>query len=152
MSRAPVVDVRYRLQPADLAGSIQRVVIQQVSFQGLEEMTPVLHFADRFDKPLALTASQRRELIESLHSFLCEEWVGQAIELRPGRHLTDAEIQIGAPTSSSYRHTPARPLRTRSFSIGPSLWALLLLVAAVAMVYWIEQAEILIEMILDWLR
>jgi hypothetical protein len=150
MSRAPIVDERYRLQPADLAGSAQRVLIQQVSFQGLEEMTPVLHFAGPLDKPLALNASQRRELIDLLHSSLCDDWLGQAIELRPARRSVGPEIQIVVPSRSSLGHTPVR--RRRSFSIGPSLWALLLLVAALAAVYWLERAEILIELILDWLR
>jgi hypothetical protein len=44
MSISPIVDANYRLQAVDLEGMARHVVIANVTYQGVEEMTPVLHF------------------------------------------------------------------------------------------------------------
>ena len=151
MSRSAVVDQRYRLQPADLAGSQQRAVIRQVSFQGLEEMTPVLHLAGPLTKRLTLDADQRRELIATLRSSLCDDWIGQPIELRPGQRDAAPAILIASPTTPHRVREPVARLRTRTVALWPSLWALLLLAAALVALFWLERSDSLFQQILDWM-
>ena len=47
--------------PADLGGRPRRVIIANVTYQGIEEMTPVLHFAGQ-PKRLALTRPMAQQL------------------------------------------------------------------------------------------
>lgn len=104
MSRAPVVDERYRLQPADLQGLPLRTVIHKVTYQGLEQLTPVLHFADlplghlALVKHLALDAAQCRELIRLTRSSFCGDWVGQTVELRVTSVAGKPTINLATPT------------------------------------------------------
>ncbi|HXF61764.1 MAG TPA: hypothetical protein VNK95_09105, partial [Caldilineaceae bacterium] len=81
MSISYFVDEKYRLQPADLQGWPRRVVIANVTFQGIEEARPVLHFAGQ-TKRLALSAEQTRQLIALTGSAQFSDWIGRAVVLR----------------------------------------------------------------------
>lgn len=108
MSISPTVDARYRLQPADLEGAPRRVIISNVTFQGLEEMTPVLHFEGQ-TKRLVLSADQVTQLVELTGTSLFHDWIGRAIVLSPLRGAGGREISITAPT----RRAAAMPVEPR---------------------------------------
>jgi hypothetical protein len=82
MSLSPIVDANYRLQPADLEGRARHVVITNVTYQGVEEMTPVLHFAGQ-SKRLVLSSDQVRQMIEITGTTLFPQWIGVSIVLQP---------------------------------------------------------------------
>jgi hypothetical protein len=82
MSHSEIVDEGYRLRVSDLNGESIRVQIVNVSYQGLEQMTPVLHFAGQ-TRRLHLTQSQSRSLIEITGSATPSNWIGCTVELFP---------------------------------------------------------------------
>jgi hypothetical protein len=93
MSISPVVDASYRLQPADLQGAPRQVVISNVTYQGIEEMTPVLHFEGQ-SKRLVLTPEQVSQLIAITGTTLFQQWLGTAIVLKPQIRKDDSTILI----------------------------------------------------------
>jgi hypothetical protein len=95
MSISPTVDDHYRLQPADLAHAPRRLVISNVSYQGLEAMTPVLHFEGQ-SKRLVLSAQQVSQLVELTGTSLFQQWRGRTIVLVPPKKPQDQEIRITA--------------------------------------------------------
>jgi hypothetical protein len=96
MSLSEVVDGEYRLRVADLGGEPLRVRIVNVSYQGLEEMTPVLHFAGQ-TRRLHLTQAQCRSLIELTGTATPSGWVGHTVELHPVFLGGVWKIEIDAP-------------------------------------------------------
>ncbi len=100
MSLSTTVDSLYRLQSADLDGAARRVVISNVTYQGIEQMTPVLHFKGQ-SKRLALSAHQVSQLIELTGTSLFEQWVGRTIILVPPRHRYANEIQVASPATQT---------------------------------------------------
>jgi hypothetical protein len=152
MSRAPVVDERYRLQPVDLAGAPLRVVITSVSHQGLEEITPLLHFATSPVKPLALDFTQRRELIRLARSSVFADWIGRTVELRVTTVAGKRSIVITDPT-------PSKVVRERVARLGSSLrlnWSTVLLIVLLVLVftalYILENSPTAWSLLLDLLR
>lgn len=107
MSISPVVDASYRLQPADLEGAPRQVVIANVTYQGIEEMTPVLHFEGQ-SKRLVLSPEQTGKLIEITGTALFRQWVGTAIILKPQTTKGDSTILIQAVNPK--RRTRAMPV------------------------------------------
>jgi len=93
MSISPIVDTSYRLQPADLQGAPRQVVITNVTYQGVEEMTPVLHFEGQ-SKRLVLSPQQVSQLIELTGTTLFQQWVGIPIILKPQISKRDSTILI----------------------------------------------------------
>ena len=99
MSISPTVDAGYRLQPADLDGAPRRAVIANVSFQGLEEMTPVLHFEGQ-TKRLVLSPEQTAQAVELMGTSLFHNWIGRPLVLVPVRRRKGpTEIVLAAPTA-----------------------------------------------------
>ncbi len=84
MSLSPIVDQRYRLAPADLAGRPRQVMVRQVGMQGLDELTPLLYF-EGVARPLALDYDQRVAMSRIARSYRIADWVGAALVLRPTR-------------------------------------------------------------------
>jgi hypothetical protein len=95
MSISPIVDAGYRLQPADLEGAARQVVIANVTYQGVEEMTPVLHFAGQ-SKRLVLSSQQVEEIIDITGTTLFQQWVGTAVVLQPKIGKSESHILIRA--------------------------------------------------------
>lgn len=149
MARVTVVEQRYRLQPSDLGGAPQRVQITEVSFQGLEELAPVLHFAGGAIKHLVLDARLRRELFELTGSSLCSDWVGQTIELQPTWADGEPMLRIRAPSTPKPLMEQTARLRSRIRLNGRALWPLLLLALALAALIWLEQSDAAFQWILD---
>src|SRR4051812_25358162 len=95
MSISPIVDAGYRLQAADLEGAARQVVIANVTYQGVEEMTPVLHFIGQ-SKRLVLSPQQVGEVIEVTGTTLFQQWVGTSIILQPVVSKKESHILIQA--------------------------------------------------------
>ncbi|NJN82874.1 MAG: hypothetical protein HC802_11745 [Caldilineaceae bacterium] len=93
MSRAQIVDEKYRLQEGDLERRPQRVVIANISFQGLEELHAVLHLQGA-TKRMVLSPAHCQELIRITGSVEWADWVGQTIELIPPRREEPTQITI----------------------------------------------------------
>ena len=92
MSISPLVDADYRLYAADLAGMARQVVIANVTYQGIEEMRPVLHIEGQ-TKRLVLSPEQVNQLIEITGTALLSRWIGIAIPSSSGTH-TSFEISL----------------------------------------------------------
>ena len=97
MSISPIVDDNYRLQSGDLEGKARQVVIANVTYQGVEEMTPVLHFVGQ-SKRLVMTAEQVSQLIDITGTTLLPQWIGASIVLHPGKGTPTSPIAIKAIT------------------------------------------------------
>jgi hypothetical protein len=97
MSRVEIIDQRYRLQPEDLAGAPRRLVVANVTLQGLEEMVPTLHFEGQ-EKRLPLSAEQSRALTELTGTPVLRDWIGATVILAPTRSTDGAGIRILSPT------------------------------------------------------
>jgi hypothetical protein len=152
MSRAPVVDERYSLQPGDLAGNVRRVVIQNVSYQGVEELTPVLHFAQAALRPLPLDVAQRSELIRLSHSALSSDWIGSLVELRVTQHNGQPRIVLTTPNAPNRVRDQLDQLRSIPWPRLRSFLLLLLLAVMLIALYLLENSETAWQTLYNWLR
>ena len=75
-----IIQTRYRLQPQDLAGRRMDVTITNVTIEGLESLTPVLHF-DGIEKPMALHPGDANDMARITHSAVLHEWIGQTVSI-----------------------------------------------------------------------
>ena len=104
MSISPIVDEHYRIQVADLDGTPRQVEIANVTYQGVEEMTPVLHFVGQ-TKRLVLSARQVEEMLQITGTILYPHWIGTHIILHP--HVTNGETSIALkPVTKGQRGRP----------------------------------------------
>lgn len=100
MSISPVVDAEYRIHPADLQGSTRHVVVTNVTYQGVEAMTPVLHFAGQ-TKRLVMTPEHVSQMVEITGSILHEQWLGCHLLLQPRVAKRESSILIKAVTRNA---------------------------------------------------
>src|SRR5688572_10671203 len=107
MSISPVIDANYRLQPADLESAARQVVISNVTYQGVEEMTPVLHF-DGQTKRLVLSPEQAGQVIEITGTPLLPQWIGVALILQP--YTTKGESRIDIRASGPKKRAASMPI------------------------------------------
>lgn len=75
------VEERYRLLPGDLGRTPTALRIRGVSYQGVEQVRLVLHFAET-RKALALSTTQCRDLIRSTGSGNVADWLDRTVLLR----------------------------------------------------------------------
>lgn len=109
MSRVEIIDQAYRLHAQDLMGAPRRMTITNVSLQGLEEMTPTLHF-DGQTKRLALTRTQSSELIRVTGTSVLQQWIGLTIVLEPASTPDGPTIRISTPSGAHRTLRPTKPL------------------------------------------
>lgn len=147
-----VVDQRYRLQAADLGGAPQRVLIRAISFQGLEELTPVLHFDGLATKHLALSSVQRQELSRVMHSSLCSDWVGRPVELRLGQVDGEPTVRLITPTPPRVLHERVTHIRARGRSLSTSWWMVLVLLLVLASLLLLERSDTVFRFIVQFLE
>ncbi|MEZ4864044.1 MAG: hypothetical protein R3C14_22185 [Caldilineaceae bacterium] len=126
MSLAPIIDREYRLHPQDLQRGPVRVTIQNVSWQGLEQASPVLHLREFTQKRLPLDRTQCQALIAMTGTTLYQEWIGHSLILYTAEEADGLRIVLH-PANQPL----TLPLRTR-LSLGagalrPLLLALLLI-------------------------
>ena len=148
MSISAVVDERYRLLPADLNGRARQVMIKAVTFEGVEQFTPLLHF-EGVARPLALDPEQRIAMAQLARSTLTADWVGVALVLRPVRaNEGDTIALLPLDATGGQRVSAAggwaspgaaQPETRRSWR--PLLLLLALLALAFAAAYLVENLE-----------
>lgn len=141
MSRARVVDQRYRLQAKDLGNTPVVVKIYNVSYQGLEQLTPLLHFDGYPGKVLALDHQQCRDLIRLTHSALCNEWIGHTVLLRPAQQEGDTTLVIETPTTPKTELPSLTPPTTRWGALASTLLLLIILGVALGAAYLLEHLD-----------
>lgn len=107
MSFSDAIDDKYRIHAADLDSRTHRLVISNISYQGVEEMRPVLHF-EGLTKRLVLTQQQSYDMIRLTHSSIPTEWIGETVLLEPVHVGGDAVIEILSPWAKMPRFTLAR--------------------------------------------
>jgi hypothetical protein len=122
MSFSAVVDSRYRLTAADLEGKARVLMVTRVSYQGVENLQPLLHF-EGVNKPLALDAEQRATIIRLARSSATSDWVGVLVKLWPiyanGRQRIVLSGHEERQPSSSVRSLAQAEMAPRSFSYTP---------------------------------
>lgn len=101
MSISEIVDAEYRLQPADVAGRPCRLVITNVSYQGVEQLAPVLHF-EGMTKRLVLSADCVRDLVNLSGTPIFSNWIGITVVLESSRVDGVESIGIVAAENSPY--------------------------------------------------
>ncbi len=123
MSISDAVDTRYRLLPADLGGRARRVLVYRVSVEGVEQMTPLVHF-EGVARPLALDGDQRSQMAQIAGSTLLADWVGVALVLRPERRNGQTAIALyGLETHKGWAARTVRieGWRPRTLRLSPTL-------------------------------
>lgn len=93
MSFSSTVDYRYRLVASDLGGRTRTVMVTRVSYQGVENLQPMLHL-ESIAKPLALDATQRLVVSQIARSTAVSDWVGLMMDLHPMEDGRGSWIEI----------------------------------------------------------
>ncbi len=83
------------------------MIIANVTYQGIEEMTPVLHFAGQ-PKRLALTRPMAQQLTAATGTSLRAAWMGREILLQPQMGPEGPTIEI-LPAQGSRASTTIPP-------------------------------------------
>jgi hypothetical protein len=140
-----VVDERYRLLPADLNGRPRQVMIKAVTFEGVEQFTPLLHF-EGVARPLALDPAQRIDMAALAHSTLTADWVGVALVICPvrgdeGETIALLPLDAGGRRAPEPGWTPRRDVPGPRRSLRPVLLLLALLALAFAAAYLVENLD-----------
>lgn len=137
-ARPDVVALRYRLQPADLPDR-QQVVVRTVVGQGIETLSPVLHFGG-LAKPLVLDAANATAMAAMTGSPLFGDWSGCQIELRVVKHNEVARILLGRVQPQAAGPTQAEPalLQTKWRNLRSALLLVGILLLALTAVYLVD--------------
>ncbi len=109
MSISETIDEKYRLHVDDLSGRDRRLVVSNVSYQGIEEMRPVLHF-EGLTKRLVLTRDQGFEMVRLTHTPVPAYWIGQTVLLSPVDMGGEPSIMIESANRKTSWFGPARRL------------------------------------------
>ncbi|MCB9137440.1 MAG: hypothetical protein H6642_03735 [Caldilineaceae bacterium] len=138
MTRAPVVDQRYRLRPEDLGGRSLTATVSNVTLQGLEQMQPVLHFT-RIDKRLPLDDEQCDAMARCTGQAILEAWIGRRITLTPEAGDDGPTIRITAPDAAATESAGLPTVRAEArWSWRQPLLLILLLALAYFAVYLLD--------------
>lgn len=142
ISLSDTIDIRYRLQPQDLGGRPRPVLVRNVTLEGIEVLTPLVHF-EGLARPLALDLDQRMQIADIARSNLLVDWIGLPLVLRPERNRGFETIRLVSrgdhwarslpPASSGWRRKPVNRRR-----IVQMVLITVLLIAAFAAVSLIE--------------
>jgi hypothetical protein len=146
------VQRRYRLQPDDLAGKRVEATITNVTIEGLESLTPVLHF-DRIAKPMILTPGDADDLAYITRSAVMEEWIGQTISIAPIDTEDGVRLAIYPTTMLTLSEPIARPpqIESRLKQWRSILYALLVLLIFL-FVFLFENAGDAFARLQSWLQ
>lgn len=153
MSISPIVDTDYRLHIADLQGEARQVVIANVTYQGVEEMVPVLHFEGQ-TKRLVLSAEQAEQVIRITGTPLYARWINTPIILRP--YITKTESRILIQPVDPKRKAQAMPTYIsedrRGWYLAIAIVGVLLILSVLYAVFYIEDILFGIQQLRDnWL-
>lgn len=93
MSISDIVDAEYRLHAADLNGHDMEWTVVNFSYQGLENLSPVLHL-EGMAKRLVLDPRMSQQMMTLTHSSIPEDWIGATIHVSPSSREDNGTIQI----------------------------------------------------------
>jgi hypothetical protein len=156
MSLSDVIDRQYRLLPNDLAGKPRKVIVRGVTVEGVEFVTPLIHF-EGLGRPLALDANQRIEMARIARSTILADWVGAALVLQPVRDKGQERIRLQGLDEAgmlAVSNSQALPPATSSpvQSVGRRLMRLLGMAAVVTLLLaavWYFENRANLDAILD---
>jgi hypothetical protein len=140
MSISPIIDEHYRLRPTDLGRSSVQVTIQNVSWQGVEQLRPLLHLREFPQKRLLLTSPQMQTLIDIVGSSVAQDWIGHTILLLAEYDDGELTIMLYPRTAILGRMPQLRPHR-QLHETGRTLLLITLLGLIFGLVYLLDQAE-----------
>ena len=162
MSLSSIVDLRYRLQPADIGQRVLRLTINNISVQGVEDLRPVLHFAEFPTKRLVLDSDQRRALIQMTGSVLFADWVGHQVDLSTGMGsvVHDDQGEIAQEQPVIVLGAPGQVKAGRRANVGSvstsgrwTSWLLLFVILlAFAAAYLLENSDALWQLLEGYFR
>jgi hypothetical protein len=141
MTRSRVIDQRYRLQAKDIGSTPVVVTICNVSFQGLEQLTPLLHFTGYPGKVLAPDQQQCRDLVRLTRSALCSEWIGHTILLRTTQQNGATTLVIDAAATTTINAPVLASPVSRWGALGSTLLLLVILGVALGAAYLLEHLD-----------
>lgn len=130
MSISPVIDEHYRLQVKDLGRARVQVTIQNVSWQGVERLQPLLHLREFPRKRLLLNQWQVQSLIEIVGSALAHDWIGHTVTIGVEHGDHEPIIVIRALTDT----TPPQRAWQPGFAV-PAQWRTFLLVLVLVVLF-----------------
>lgn len=142
MSISPIVDEHYRLRPSDIGrGSIQ-VTVQNVSWQGVEQLHPLLHLREFPQKRLLLNQPQVQSITEIVGSTLAQDWIGHRLVLAVQYQSGEPVITLHSAAPTNPEPTAWRPALHLS-ERARTLLLLLLLALLFALVFLLDNANAL---------
>jgi hypothetical protein len=118
----------------------------------LEELTPVLHFAESPLHPLPLGAAQRSELIRLSHSALAHDWIGAIVELRVTQYNGQRRISLAPPNAPTLLRDQLDQLRSLPWPRLRNFLLLLLLTVLLFALYLLENSETAWQTLYNWFR
>jgi hypothetical protein len=140
----PVMDVRYRLRPEDIAGGQIKAVVRTVTRQGVEKVMPVVHFAG-LTRPLVLDAANLEAMARITGSPLAADWPGHTMLLRVVPEEGTLRVRLlpadAPPPVAKPKSVPATAMFSAA-NLRATLIFLLVLAAALAAVYLVENAPL----------
>lgn len=143
MSLSPLVDELYTLRPVDVGHAPLRVTINNVSLQGVEEISPVLHLNEFPTKRLVIDSTQSQTLIQMTGSPLFASWIGQKIELTTVTQAGLTNIVLSAPQPENWlwhRTNSAAPDGTRR-QYGASILLFVVLILIFSAAYLLDNGD-----------
>ncbi len=148
MSISPVIDTLYRLGPRDIGRGDRVVTIQNVSWQGLETLTPLLHLREFPTKRLVLEKVQQQEIIHITGSPRAEDWIGHTLLLAVRSDQDQLRIHLYPlqmiPTKQRFSGSSERSSTIQvPQSMRATLILLLILLLLFLLVPLIDQSDIL---------
>ncbi|MBX3012147.1 MAG: hypothetical protein KF832_11605 [Caldilineaceae bacterium] len=140
MSISPIIDEHYRLHPADLGRRSVQVTIQNVSWQGVEQLRPLLHLREFPQKRLPLNSAQVQRLVEIVGSSLAQDWIGHTILLLAEREEGDLVITLQPFMATPGATAPTR-LRPQRGNTNQTALLVLLLALLFGLVFLLDRVE-----------
>lgn len=142
MSISPTIDNHYRLTPQDLGRRDHVVTISNVSWQGVETLSPLLHLHEFPTKRLALDAIQQQEIIQIFGSYSREDWIGQRVMIAAQSDHDQLRVHLFAATNREDDKRPLIPTRVSvPDSMGATVILLLILFVLFLLVALLDRSE-----------
>lgn len=143
MSISTLIDRRHRLTPRDLGHRDHLVTIRNVSWQGLETLTPLLHLQEFPTKWFALDAEQHQTIVRLLGTHHTDDWIGCQLFIAAQSDRDQLRIYLFAPQEPSQRgHKALIPQEIHiPESISATFILLLILFALFLLVALLDQSD-----------
>ncbi len=152
MSISPVIDTRYRLGPRDIGRQDRVVTIQNVSWQGLETLTPLLHLREFPTKRLMLEKVQQQEISQITGSLRAEDWIGHTLLLAVRSDQDQLRIHLyPMQIIPAQNHFGRRSGRSSTVQVPQSMRATLILLLILLLLFLLVPLIDQSDMLWQWL-